>query len=142
MVYRKVQFEFLDPSKRQSGWGTFGPATPAIPNLRDRCAWQVIETLDRRKGLDPSFLWAPPEPQAPEDEEEVAEAEEETKEPGWEDQPIKDKLMTVLTYLRSQHCYCLHCGCQVCILSPQDWPRARLIGAEHACRRYCTGDLA
>ena len=75
--------------------------------------------MDRRKGLDPSFLWPPPEVEASEEgDEKVAEAEEQAKVPCWEDQPVKDKLMTVLTYLRSQHCYCLHCGCQVCILPP------------------------
>ena len=79
----------------------------------------MIDTLDRRKGLEASFLWPLPEVQASEEEDEKeTEADEDAKEPGWEDQPVKDKLMTVLTYLRSQHCYCLHCGCQVCLLPP------------------------
>jgi len=77
---------------------------------------KVAETLDVRKGLDPSFLWPPPEPQKPPEGDVAGEtAPEEVKEPGWEEQPVRDKLLTVLTYLRSQHSYCLHCGCQVCM---------------------------
>ena len=78
---------------------------------------QVIETLDRRKGFEQSFLWPLPEPDEPQAEEVVAEepvtGEQEAAEPTWEDQPVRDKLVAVLTYLRSQHNYCLHCGCKV-----------------------------
>ena len=78
---------------------------------------QVIETLDRRKGFEQSFLWPLPEPEEPQAEEAVAEepvtGEQVAAEPTWEDQPVKDKLVAALTYLRSQHNHCLHCGCQV-----------------------------
>lgn len=80
---------------------------------------QVIETLDRRKGLEQSFLWLLPEKSEDEvSEEQKADAsaeqpEEKDSEPSWEEQPVRDKLMTVLGYLRQQHFYCLHCGHQV-----------------------------
>jgi hypothetical protein len=64
--------------------------------------------------LEPSFLWPLPEKEENSDDDgEGKEAEDEAEEPGWEDQPVKEKLVTALTYLRSQHVYCLHCGCQV-----------------------------
>jgi len=69
-------------------------------------------------------MWPLPENQEDSDDGgDAEEAEEEAKEPGWEDQPVKDKLVTALTYLRSQHFYCLHCGCQVGVLSGlKFWP--------------------
>lgn len=77
---------------------------------------KVIETLDTRKGFGSSFLWPLPEEDASEEASETLEAQEQAqaaKEPTWEDQPVKDKLVTALTYLRQHHSYCIHCGCQV-----------------------------
>lgn len=79
---------------------------------------QVIETLDRRKGLEQNFLWPLPE----QTDEEAAEGEDhevkvddiqESQEASWEDQPVKDKLISALRYLRAHYFYCLHCGHQV-----------------------------
>lgn len=78
---------------------------------------QVIETLDRRKGFEQSFLWPPVEPveggEEAADGEKPPEEEQQPAELSWEDQPVRDKLVTALTYLRNHHSYCLHCGCQV-----------------------------
>ena len=100
-------------------------------------AWnflQVIETLDRRKGYDRSYLWPPEpavDPDANEENNKESESipadqtlEEEIKEPTWEDQPVLDRLQTVLKYLRTQHFYCLHCGCQV---SPSSYNKHSII---------------
>ena len=50
-----------------------------------------------------------------EDKEEDGEkSEPEDKDAIWEDQPVKDKLFTALSYLRNHYFYCLYCGTQVC----------------------------
>lgn len=82
---------------------------------------QVVETLDRRKGLEQSFLWPPIEKSdseagLEEKEDKEEEVEPEVKEPSWEDQPVRDKLMTALSYLRRHYSYCFYCGTQVCPL--------------------------
>lgn len=89
--------------------------------LHDRnAAVQVIETLDRRKGFEQSFLWPQPDTEAAEESDDKADAtaaeeliEVADPEPTWEDQPVRDKLVTALRYLRTHHFYCLHCGAQV-----------------------------
>ena len=68
--------------------------------------------------MDQNFLWLPAEREdaieGGENAEEVKGVEEEEeKEATWEDQPVKDKLITALTYLRNHYSYCLHCGHQV-----------------------------
>ena len=69
-------------------------------------------------------MW-PPEPVPEEGAEDVdalglveEAAAADPQEPTWEDQPVKNRLITVLSYLRSQHLYCLHCGCQVICTAP------------------------
>ena len=84
----------------------------------------MIETLDRRKGLEHSFLWplverAESEAEVEEDgkkEDDGENVEAEDKEPTWEDQPVKGKLMTALSYLRNHYSYCFYCATQVCPL--------------------------
>ena len=49
-----------------------------------------------------------------EDDEEKIQSED--KELTWEDQPVKDKLMTALSYLRKHYFYCFYCVTQVCSL--------------------------
>lgn len=79
----------------------------------------MIETLDRRKGLEPNFLWPPveiseSEAELEDKEEDGEKSEPEDKEATWENQPVKDKLVTALSYLRNHYFYCLYCGTQVC----------------------------
>lgn len=74
---------------------------------------QIIETLDARKGIERNFMWPPVQKEEEEESEKKEDENEKISEPTWEDQPAKTRLLTVLTYLRMEHFYCLHCGCQV-----------------------------
>ena len=92
--------------------------------FRDRdCILQVCETLDRRRGMTESLMWlAEPPLQEPD---EVAEATEEA-EPGpvnpWAELPVAQRLSDVLQRLRTEHFYCIFCGCQVGNEDLDGWP--------------------
>jgi hypothetical protein len=85
---------------------------PAVLTQTFSLCMQVCETLDRRKGMADSVMWPPPPPE-PADEEQAAEEEAAQELHPWEDRPAAQKLGDVLQWLRSEHCYCVYCGCQV-----------------------------
>ena len=91
---------------------------------------QVLETLDRRKGMVESHVWlAEPSLQEVDDaadgtEEAEAEAEAGPVNP-WTELPLAQRLSDVLQRLRTEHSYCIFCGCQVCFNLPRTLGRSQ-----------------
>eukprot|EP00435_Cladocopium_sp_Y103_P043466 s74_g12.t1 len=90
-------------------------------------AERSVEHLDRQKGLPESLLWPPESTQAARDlEEEVNRARQTELYPGQANEMLPDyrerlelnepglalqRLLELMTHLRTVHLYCLYCGC-------------------------------
>ncbi|CAK0782678.1 hypothetical protein CVIRNUC_005873 [Coccomyxa viridis] len=116
------QLQELKNSKRQKGQEILKDSylTHQAASFADRQAEQhlkeaqkVCETLDRRRGMTENHMWLvePPLVEGGDDEEPDEDAAAAPVNP-WAELPIAEQLQDVLDRLRSEHSYCIFCGCQ------------------------------